>query len=195
MGYAIAEAALRRGARVILISGPTAIAPPEKTEIVRVKTAEEMKAAVLKHLPAASIVIKAAAVADYRVRHAAAQKMKRRGPLTLELEPTADILVEIAARRTPAQIVIGFAAETEDVLENGRRKMQSKKLDAIVINDVSHPGIGFDADRNAVTIITPEEVIEVPQVEKTEVAQRILDVALKLRKAERRPSSAPAPIR
>ena len=91
--------------------------------------------------------------------------------------------------------MIGFAAETEDVLENGRRKMQSKKLDAIVINDVSHPGIGFDADRNAVTIITPEEVIEVPQVEKTEVAQRILDVALKLRKAERRPSSAPAPIR
>ena len=195
MGYAIAEAALRRGARVILISGPTAIAPPEKTEIVRVKTAEEMKAAVLKHLPAASIVIKAAAVADYRVRHAAAQKMKRRGPLTLELEPTADILVEIAARRTPAQIVIGFAAETEDVLENGRRKMQSKKLDAIVINDVSQPGIGFDADRNAVTIITPEEVIEVPKVEKSEIAQRILDVALKLRKADRKQSPAPAPVR
>ena len=191
MGYAIAEAALRRGARVILISGPIAITPPDKTEVVRIKTADEMKAEVLKHLPEASIVIKAAAVADYRVRQAAPQKMKRRGPMTLELEPTADILVEIAGRRTPQQVIIGFAAETEDVLENGRRKMQNKKLDAIVINDVSQPGIGFDADRNAVTIITPEEVIEIPKVEKSEVAQRILDVALKLRKAERKPASVP----
>ena len=191
MGYAVAEAALRRGARVILISGPTAVMPPEKAELVRIKTADEMKAAVLKHLPEASIVIKAAAVADYRVRQAAPQKMKRRGPLTLDLEPTADILVEIASRRTSQQIIIGFAAETEDVLENGRRKMQSKKLDAIVINDVSQPGIGFDADRNAVTIITPEEVIEIPAVEKIEIAQRILDVALKLRKTERKASPAP----
>lgn len=195
MGYAIAEAALRRGARVILISGPTAIAPPDKAELVRIQTAEEMKAAVLQHLSEASIVIKAAAVADYRVRQAASQKMKRHGPMTLELEPTADILVEIASRRTPHQVIIGFAAETEDVLENGRRKMQSKKLDAIVINDVSQPGIGFDADRNAVTIITPEEVIEVPKVEKSEVAQRILDVALKLRKTERKPAPTPTPVR
>lgn len=190
MGYAMAEAAFRRGARVILISGPTAITPPDKAELVRIQTADEMKAAVLKHLSEASIVIKAAAVADYRVRQAATQKMKRHGSMALELEPTADILVEIASRRTPHQVIIGFAAETEDVLENGRRKMQSKKLDAIVINDVSQPGIGFDAGRNAVTIITPEEVIEVPKVEKSEVAQRILDVALKLRKTERKPVPA-----
>ncbi|HEX7958318.1 MAG TPA: bifunctional phosphopantothenoylcysteine decarboxylase/phosphopantothenate--cysteine ligase CoaBC [Terriglobales bacterium] len=190
MGYAIAEAALRRGARVILISGPTTVTPPEKAELVRIKTAEEMKAAVLKHLPEASIVIKAAAVADYRVRQTAPQKMKRRGPLTLDLEPTADILLEIASRRTTQQVIIGFAAETEDVLENGRRKMQSKKLDAIVINDVSQPGIGFDADRNAVTIISSEEVIEIPAVEKIEIAQRVLDVALKLKKAARNPAPA-----
>jgi phosphopantothenoylcysteine decarboxylase/phosphopantothenate--cysteine ligase len=193
MGYAVAEAALRRGARVILISGPVSISAPEKAELVRVKTAEEMKAAVLKHLPEASIVIKAAAVADYRVRQSASQKLKRRGPLTLELEPTRDILLEIAGRRTPQQIIIGFAAETEDVLENGRRKMQNKKLDAIVINDVSRPGIGFDSENNAVTILTPEEVIEIPKLEKIEIAQRILDVALKLKKSERRP--APAPLR
>jgi phosphopantothenoylcysteine decarboxylase / phosphopantothenate---cysteine ligase len=193
MGYAVAEAALRRGARVILISGPVSISAPEKAELVRVKTAEEMKAAVLKHLPEASIVIKAAAVADYRVRQSASQKLKRRGPLTLELEPTRDILLEIAGRRTPQQIIIGFAAETEDVLENGRRKMQNKKLDAIVINDVSRPGIGFDSENNAVTILTPEEVIEIPKLEKIAIAQRILDVALKLKKSERRP--APAPLR
>jgi phosphopantothenoylcysteine decarboxylase / phosphopantothenate---cysteine ligase len=193
MGYAVAEAALRRGARVILISGPVSISAPEKAELVQVKTAEEMKAAVLKHLPEASIVIKAAAVADYRVRQSASQKLKRRGPLTLELEPTRDILLEIAGRRTPQQIIIGFAAETEDVLENGRRKMQNKKLDAIVINDVSRPGIGFDSENNAVTILTPEEVIEIPKLEKIEIAQRILDVALKLKKSERRP--APAPLR
>src|SRR5262249_55772459 len=195
MGYAIVEAALRRGARVILVSGPVSIEPPQKAELVRVKTADEMKAAVLKHLPEASILIKAAAVADYRVRQAAGQKLKRRGTLTLELEPTADILVEIAPRRTPQQIIIGFAAETEDVLENGRRKMQNKKLDAIVINDVSEPGIGFDSENNAVTILTSEEVIEVPRVEKTEVAQRILDVALKLKKAEGRQSSTPTSVR
>jgi phosphopantothenoylcysteine decarboxylase/phosphopantothenate--cysteine ligase len=193
MGYAVAEAALHRGARVILISGPVSISAPEKAELVQVKTAEEMKAAVLKHLPEASIVIKAAAVADYRVRQSASQKLKRRGPLTLELEPTRDILLEIAGRRTPQQIIIGFAAETEDVLENGRRKMQNKKLDAIVINDVSRPGIGFDSENNAVTILTPEEVIEIPKLEKIEIAQRILDVALKLKKSERRPT--PAPVR
>jgi phosphopantothenoylcysteine decarboxylase / phosphopantothenate---cysteine ligase len=195
MGYSIAEAALHRGARVILISGPVSIAPPDKVELVRVKTADEMKAAVLKYLPEASMVIKAAAVADYRVRQASGQKLKRRGSLTLELEPTTDILLEIAARRTSQQVIIGFAAETEDVLENGRRKMQTKKLDAIVINDVSQPGIGFDSENNAVTILTSEEVIEVPRVEKTEVAQRILDVALKLKKAEGRQSSTPTSVR
>jgi phosphopantothenoylcysteine decarboxylase/phosphopantothenate--cysteine ligase len=195
MGYSIAEAALHRGARVILVSGPVSITPPDKVELVRVKTADEMKNAVLRHLPEASMVIKAAAVADYHVRQASGQKLKRRGPLTLELEPTTDILLEIAARRTSQQVIIGFAAETEDVLENGRRKMQTKKLDAIVINDVSQPGIGFDSENNAVTILTSEEVIEIPKVEKTEVAQRILDVALKLKESRRKSSPTPASTR
>ena len=185
MGYAIAEAALRRGARVILISGPTALPSPGNAERVAVKTAEEMKEAVLRFLPQATMVIKAAAVADYRVHKAAEQKLKRRGPLTLELEPTPDILLEVAARRSPQQVIVGFAAETENVLENGRRKLRDKKIDAVVINDVSHPGIGFDSDRNAVTIITQDEVLEVPALEKLEVAHRVLDAALKIKTASR----------
>src|SRR5262249_43256345 len=102
---------------------------------------------------------------------------------------------EVAARRTLQQVIIGFAAETEDVLENGRRKMQTKKLDAIVINDVSQPGIGFDSDNNAVTILTSEEVIELPRVEKTEIAQRILDVALNLKASPRKPAHTPTASR
>ncbi len=185
MGYAIAEAALRRGARVILISGPTALPSPGNAERVAVKTAEEMKEAVLRFLPQATMVIKAAAVADYRVHKTAEQKLKRGGPLTLELEPTPDILLEVAARRSPQQVVIGFAAETENVLENGRRKLRDKKIDAVVINDVSHPGIGFDSDRNAVTIITQDKVLEVPALEKLEVAHRVLDAALKIKTVSR----------
>jgi phosphopantothenoylcysteine decarboxylase/phosphopantothenate--cysteine ligase len=101
--------------------------------------------------------------------------------MTLELEPTADILAEVARRKT-TQIVVGFAAETENVLENARKKLASKSLDAIVVNDVSHPGIGFDSDRNAVTIISSGEVIEVPETSKWEVAHRVLDQVVKLRK-------------
>jgi len=181
MGYAIAEAALRRGARVLLVSGPTAIAAPGAAELTRVETAEEMLAAVLKLLPQATIVIKTAAVADFRPKAAAAQKIKRKGETTLELEPTTDILAEVARRKT-TQIVVGFAAETENVLENARKKLASKSLDAIVVNDVSREGIGFDSDRNAVTIISSSEVIEVPETSKWEVAHRVLDQVVKLRK-------------
>jgi len=180
MGYAIAEAALRRGARVLLVSGPTALAAPGAAELTQVETAEEMLAAVLKFLPEATVVIKTAAVADFRPK-AAAQKIKRKGELTLELEPTADILAEVARRKT-SQVVVGFAAETENVLENARKKLASKSLDAIVVNDVSREGIGFDSDRNAVTIISPDEVVEVPETSKWEVAQRVLDEVVKLRK-------------
>ena len=181
MGYAIAEAALRRGARVLLISGPTAIAAPGAAELTQVETAEDMLAAVLKLLPEATVVIKTAAVADFRPKAAAGQKIKRKGEMKLELEPTADILAEVARRKT-TQIVVGFAAETENVLENARKKLASKSLDAIVLNDVSREGIGFDSDRNAVTIISPSEVVEVAETSKWEVAHRVLDQVVKLRK-------------
>jgi phosphopantothenoylcysteine decarboxylase/phosphopantothenate--cysteine ligase len=181
MGYAIAEAALRRGAHVLLVSGPTAIAAPGAVELMQVETAEEMLAAVLKFLPEATVVIKTAAVADFRPKAAAGQKIKRKGEMKLELEPTADILAEVARHKT-TQIVIGFAAETENVLENARQKLASKSLDAIVVNDVSREGIGFDSDRNAVTIISHGEVVEVPETSKWEVAHRVLDQVVKLRK-------------
>ena len=181
MGYAIAEAALRRGARVLLVSGPVAIAPPGATEITRVESAEQMRDAVLQLLPQSTIVIKTAAVGDYRAKSSATQKIKRTGSMTLELAPTSDILAEIARVKT-SQLIVGFAAETENVLENARKKLVSKALDAIVVNDVSHEGVGFDSDRNAVTIITSDEVVEVPETTKWEVAQRVLDHVTKLRK-------------
>ncbi len=180
MGYALAEAALRRGARVLLVSGPVTLNPPGAAEVTRVETAEEMRAAALNLLPQATVVIKTAAVADYRPKAVAEQKMKRKGAIALELEPTADILKEIADRRT-SQIVVGFAAETENALENARQKLASKNLDAIVVNDVSREGVGFDSDRNAVTIITQQEVIEVPETTKWEVAQRVLDQVVRLK--------------
>src|ERR1700730_7977720 len=181
MGYAIAEAALRRGARVLLVSGPTALTPPGAAEVTRVETAEEMLAAVLKFLPEATVVIKTAAVADYRPKNAAEQKIKRKGAMALELEPTPDILAELA-RAKSSQIIVGFASETENVLENARKKLVAKSLDAIVVNDVSREGVGFDSDRNAVTIITQGEVVEVPETTKWEVAQRVLDQIVRLRK-------------
>jgi len=180
MGYALAEAALRRGARVLLVSGPAALTPPDAAEITRVESAEQMREAVLKLLPQATIVIKTAAVSDYRPKHTASQKIKGKGALTLELEPTTDILAEIA-RKKDSQIIIGFAAETENALENARQKLSSKTLDAIVANDVSREGVGFDSDRNAVTIITHDDVIEIPESTKWEVAQRVLDEIVRLR--------------
>ena len=181
MGYAIAEAALRRGARVLLVSGPVAVTAPDAAEVTRVETAEEMLAVVLSLLPQSTVVIKTAAVADFRPKRAAGQKIKRKGEMTLELEPTADILAQVARRKT-TQTVVGFAAETENVLENARKKLASKSLDAIVVNDVSREGVGFDSERNAVTIISASEVVEVPETSKWEVAQRVLDQVVKLRK-------------
>jgi phosphopantothenoylcysteine decarboxylase/phosphopantothenate--cysteine ligase len=181
MGYALAEAALRRGARVLLVSGPTALKPPSAAEVTQVESAGQMLEAVLCLLPESSIVVKTAAVADYAVSRPPEQKIKRSGPLTLELEPTKDILSEIARRKT-SQMVIGFAAETENGLENARRKLASKSLDAIVLNDVSREGVGFDSDRNAVTILTSSESIDVPETTKWEVAQRVLDAVVELKK-------------
>jgi phosphopantothenoylcysteine decarboxylase/phosphopantothenate--cysteine ligase len=189
MGYALAEAALRRGARVLLVSGPTALTPPGAAEVTRVESAEEMRQAVLKLLPQATIVIKTAAVSDYRPKSLASQKIKRNGPMTLELEPTVDILSEIE-RHKQSQLIVGFAAETQNALENARKKLSSKSLDAIVVNDVSREGVGFDSDRNAVTIITQHEVVEVPETTKWEVAQRVLDQVVRLRN----PQNVPAKI-
>ena len=185
MGYAIAEAALRRGARVILVSGPTNLKPPSAAEIINVQTAQEMRDAVLARAPEASIIIKAAAVGDYRPKQAADQKIKRQAgaSLALELEGTTDILAELGKRKTGKQILIGFAAETENVLENARKKLLAKSLDAIVVNDVSQPGIGFDSERNAVTIITQHDVVDVPECSKWDVAQRVIETAIKLRAA------------
>ena len=189
MGYAMAEAALRRGARVLLVSGPTALTPPGAAEVTRVESAEQMRDAVLNLLPQSTIVIKTAAVSDYRAKSVSAQKIKRKGPITLELEPTADILKEISARKQ-SQIVVGFAAETENVLENARQKLAAKHLDAIVVNDVSREGIGFDSDRNEVTIITHDEVVEVPETTKWEVAQRVLDQVVRMRQQRKSPVKA-----
>jgi phosphopantothenoylcysteine decarboxylase/phosphopantothenate--cysteine ligase len=186
MGYALAEAALRRGARVLLVSGPTALTPPGAAEVTRVESAEEMRLAVLKLLPEATVVIKTAAVSDYRPKSPASQKIKRSGPMTLELEPTADILSEIV-RHKQSQLIVGFAAETQNALENARKKLASKSLDAIVVNDVSREGVGFDSDRNAVTILTQHEVVEVPETTKWEVAQRVLDQVVRLRKPQTAP--------
>jgi phosphopantothenoylcysteine decarboxylase/phosphopantothenate--cysteine ligase len=184
MGYAIAEAALRRGARVVLITGPTALTPPSAAEVVHVETAEQMRSVVMQHFPDASIVIKTAAVADYTAKQHSAQKIKRKGEMTLDLVPTTDILAELGARRVkPSQVIIGFAAETEDGLAHARAKLRNKNVDAIVMNDVSQPGIGFGSDRNAATIVTASEEIEMPEMPKSELAQRVLETAVKLRAA------------
>ena len=181
MGYALAEAAMRRGARVLLVSGPTLLKPPSAAETTMVESAKQMLDAVLRLLPEASIVIKTAAVADYSVAKPSAQKIKRAGSMNLELEAAPDILAEIA-RHKKSQLVIGFAAETENVIENARKKLRTKSLDAIVVNDVSREGVGFDSERNAVTILTGSETIPVPETTKWEVAQRVLDSVVELKK-------------
>ncbi len=189
MGYALAEAALRRGARVLLVSGPTSLTPPGAAEVTRVESTEEMRAAVVKLFSQASVVIKTAAVSDYRPKAAAVQKIKRKDPMTLELEATPDILKELSLKKG-SQIMVGFAAETENVLESARQKLVSKNLDAIVVNDVSREGVGFDSDRNAVTIISRDQVVDVPETTKWEVAQRVLDQVVRLRQHRKSPVNA-----
>ena len=181
MGYALAAEAARRGARVVLVSAPTSLPAPAACEIVSVVTAEEMRAAVLARLPEATMVIMAAAVSDYRVANAAVQKLRREGPRTLTLEPTEDILRELAERRSAGTLVIGFAAETEDALESGRAKLARKGADAVVVNDVSGTATGFDSDSNAGWFCTAGETVEIPAMPKTRMASVILDQAVRLR--------------
>jgi phosphopantothenoylcysteine decarboxylase / phosphopantothenate---cysteine ligase len=182
MGYALAEAARARGARVILVSGPSALHAPARCEAVRVTTAEEMRAAVLERLAEATLVIKAAAVADYRPVAVSDQKLKRSGPLTIELAPTEDILAEVVRRRRPGQLIIGFAAETENRMENGRAKLLRKGADAIVVNDVSGDRVGIEAENNAATFLTTSTAIEMHEMPKRKLADRILDEVLLLRR-------------
>ncbi|MGA3333708.1 MAG: bifunctional phosphopantothenoylcysteine decarboxylase/phosphopantothenate--cysteine ligase CoaBC [Terracidiphilus sp.] len=182
MGYALAEAARSRGAKVILISGPTGLHAPAHCELVNVTTAEEMRSTVLGRMNEATLVIKAAAVADYRPVAVSAQKLKRTGPMTLELAPTEDILAEVVRRRRPGQLIVGFAAETENRMENGRAKLLAKGADAIVVNDVAGEGVGLDADTNAAAFLTRATAVELPQMPKRQLADRILDEILTLRR-------------
>lgn len=182
MGYALADAAQSRGAKVILVTGPTALHPPARCEVVRVTTADEMRAAVLDRIDRATMVIKAAAVADYRPANISGQKLKRTGPITLELAPTEDILAEVVRRRRPGQLIVGFAAETENRMENGRAKLLRKGADAIVVNDVSGEHVGIDADNNAATFLTNSTAIELHEMPKRQLADRILDEILALRR-------------
>ena len=185
MGYALAEAAIRRGAKVILVSGPTALTPPSAAETIFVETAQQMRTAVLDQWEQASIIVMAAAVADYHVKNAATEKIKRSGPLELQLEPNADILADLgslrAARGKSAPVLIGFAAETDHLLENARNKLANKQVDAIVLNDVSRAEIGFNSDHNAVTIVTASDAIAVPEASKLEIAQKILEAVIRNR--------------
>ncbi len=183
MGYAVAEAAIRRGARVILISGPTDLKIPEAAEWVPVNTAEQMRAAVRERASEANIVIMAAAVADYRPSAASASKLKRsEGRLTLELEATPDILAELGSEPS-SRILVGFAAETGDIAVNARAKLSRKGADMIVANDVTQEGAGFDTDTNIVTLFLRDgRDIALPKMAKLDVANRILDQALQIQK-------------
>lgn len=188
MGYALAGAAAWRGARVILVSGPVEVAAPLHVELVRVETAREMRDAVLAYLPESTIVIKSAAVADYHVSNVPAQKMKKTATrLSLELDPTPDILAEAGAeieRAGRGQLLIGFAAETENVVAEAKRKLKAKRCHMVVANNVAAEGLGFESDDNEVTLVTQAgDVIDLPRAKKRELADRILDEALKLRLA------------
>ena len=182
MGYAIAAAAARRGAKVTLVSGPTALTTPEGVERVAVRSAEEMLAAVRARFAGCTMGVFAAAVADYRVAEQSSEKIKRgKDALTLRLEPNADILATMA-REKGERLVVGFAAETGSVAENARKKLAEKNADLIVANDVTAEGAGFDGDTNVVTMFSRDgRDLPLPRLSKTEVANRILDEVLRLR--------------
>lgn len=183
MGFALAEAALKRGGEVVVVAGTTTATPPAGVRIVKALSAEEMAQAVARESANASVFIGAAAIADYRPAQRAAQKIKKsEESITLILERTPDILSQVAASRANGMLVIGFAAETENVVENAREKLRNKKLDAIIANDVTRADSGFDTATNAITIITKDNApVELPVMSKTEAADRILDVIRSLR--------------
>lgn len=182
MGYALAEAAMRRGARTILVSGPVDLDAPAGVDWVPVRSTEQMRAAVMARAPEATILVMAAAVADYRPAAVHANKIKRsEGRVTLDLEPTADILAELGRAKGQA-VIVGFAAETGQLVQNARDKLQRKGADMIVANDVTQEGAGFDTDTNIVTLVMRDgRDIPLPKMTKREVADKILDQAISLR--------------
>src|SRR5215471_3144559 len=182
MGYAVAEAAVRRGAKVILVSGPVSLETPAGVERIDVRSAEEMYRAVVEQFAEATIAILAAAVADYRPADHRAKKIKKgNAPLAISLEPTTDILAEVAKNKGQ-RIVVGFAAETDHVAENSRKKLASKNADLIVANDVTAEGAGFDRDTNVVTLFSRDgRDLALPKMPKSDVAQHILDEVMRLR--------------
>jgi len=184
MGFAVAEAAAARGASVTVVAGQTSVEPPENIRVVRAISAEEMYKSVVSELPSATIFIGAAAVADYAPSDAANTKIKKDGKetLTLELRKTPDILSEVSKNRTNGQMVVGFAAETNDVVNYARSKMEKKGLDMVVANDITKEGAGFDTDTNIATILTRSgSDIDLPKMSKRELADRILDEVVKIR--------------
>jgi phosphopantothenoylcysteine decarboxylase/phosphopantothenate--cysteine ligase len=184
MGYALADAAASRGARVILVSGPVAINPPARVEVIRVRTAVEMREAVFERLPGADIVIKSAAVADFHLSKVPEQKVKKTAArISLELDPTPDILAELGRKKTH-QLLIGFAAETQNLVQEARRKLESKNCDLVVANNVAGSETGFESDQNEVVLVLKTgENVKVARASKREIADRIFDEALKLRLA------------
>jgi phosphopantothenoylcysteine decarboxylase/phosphopantothenate--cysteine ligase len=180
MGYSVAEAALARGAEVTLVSGPVSIEAPTGIRVLRVCSAAEMYDAVMASLEAATIVIMAAAVADYRPARRVEQKIKKNvRKMTVELEPTQDILATVGGAKGD-RVVIGFAAETENVVANARKKLFEKGADLIIANDVSKPDSGFDVETNRITLVTKEGIVELPLLTKKAAAERILDSAVDL---------------
>lgn len=184
MGYALAQAARERGARVILVSGPVQIGPPSDIELVPVQTAAEMRDATISRLSDVTVVIKAAAVADYHVAEPSAQKLKKTAArMTLALDPTPDILAELGARKRD-YLLIGFAAETQNVVDEGRRKLTAKNCDMVVANLVGREGAGFEADRNEVDMVmSTGETVHAGPAEKIAIANVVLDQIAKLRLA------------
>jgi len=191
MGYALAQAAARRGAKVILVSGPTALPAPEGVQFLSVRSAEEMHKAVLAAFPSCTVAIFAAAVADYRPAARHSQKMKRsNASLAIELEPTPDILADVA-RHKGDRLIAGFAAETTDLAANARKKLAAKNADLIVANDVTAQGAGFDLDTNIVTLFSRDNrETPLPLMSKSEAAQRILDELVRLRSLPRATSAS-----
>lgn len=184
MGYALAEAAAARGARVILVSGPVHIPPPPGVEMVNVRSAHEMRDAIMGRLEESTIIVKSAAVADYHVAAVAPQKIKKTAArMSLDLDPTPDILAEVGSRKGD-RLLIGFAAETTDMVSEARRKMQTKKADMVVGNVVNVTGTGFESDLNEVTLVmSTGETVPLPRAPKREIAHAIFDHALRLRLA------------
>jgi len=184
MGYALAEAAAQRGARVILVSGPVQLREPHGARVVHVRTAGEMHDAVLEHLSEAGIIVKAAAVADYHLSQVPRNKIKKTAMrMSLDLDPTVDILAELG-RKKGDRLLIGFAAETENLVESARQKLQSKNCDMVVANLVNQEATGFESDENEVVLVlSTGETIPLPRAPKREIADRIFDQVLKLRLA------------